>query len=56
MLATYLYHKGHQDDNETARVLKKFGSNRTAMRIPSFEELFIERATAPFFVFQVICL
>lgn len=52
-LGTYLNHKGFQEDEETTLALKKYGPNRTTMRIPSFEELFTERATAPFFVFQV---
>ena len=55
-LKTYLNHKGYHDDAEIAEAARKYGRNKTQMKIPTFKELFTERATAPFFVFQVFCV
>lgn len=49
----YFEAKGHEDDDALAVAEKKFGKNSMEMVVPEFHELFIERATAPFFVFQV---
>ncbi|XP_055331769.1 endoplasmic reticulum transmembrane helix translocase-like isoform X2 [Paramacrobiotus metropolitanus] len=53
--AVYRDAKGHTDE---AAVLSErlFGKNRLEMYAPNFRELFQERATAPFFVFQVFCV
>ncbi|XP_014238364.1 manganese-transporting ATPase 13A1 [Trichogramma pretiosum] len=48
--------KGYADDAEIAKADQRWGQNNLDMVIPEFRELFIERATAPFFVFQVFCM
>ncbi|CAG9797201.1 unnamed protein product [Chironomus riparius] len=49
----YFDSKGHEDDESLVVAEKRFGKNSMEMVVPEFHELFIERATAPFFVFQV---
>lgn len=52
----YLQCKGYADDNEFLAAQQHFNINIMDMVVPEFSELFIERATAPFFVFQVVCV
>lgn len=50
----YLESKGFvQSEKHIQDATSYYGLNRMVMDIPKFVELFIERATAPFFVFQV---
>ena len=52
------FQKSHGFDTEDQVKEAKYllGDNKTEMVVPQFLEMFIERATAPFFVFQVFCV
>ncbi|KAG6444003.1 hypothetical protein O3G_MSEX003141 [Manduca sexta] len=52
----YMESKGFLDDESLDLAEKEFGKNEMTMVVPEFMELFKERATAPFFVFQVFCV
>lgn len=53
-LQFYLDSKGYSvSDSQVQEAQAYFDLNRMILDIPKFVELFIERATAPFFVFQV---
>ncbi|XP_041968450.1 endoplasmic reticulum transmembrane helix translocase [Aricia agestis] len=52
----YMESKGILDDESIDAAEKEFGKNEMIMVVPEFMELFKERATAPFFVFQVFCV
>lgn len=49
----YTKWKGHRNDDDIDVAKKTYGDNQMEMVVPEFLELFIERATAPFFVFQI---
>lgn len=49
----YIESKGLETEEEVSLAEKIYGPNQMKMVVPEFYELFIERATAPFFVFQI---
>lgn len=49
----YFEAKGLEDDETLQLSEQKYGKNSMEMVVPEFHQLFIERATAPFFVFQI---
>ncbi|VDL70610.1 unnamed protein product [Nippostrongylus brasiliensis] len=52
----YQQARGVESDDQLGEIKYLLGDNKTEMVIPQFLDLFKERATAPFFVFQVFCV
>lgn len=49
----YRQWKGYQTEKDIQYKTKYYGNNQMIMAVPDFLELFKERATAPFFIFQI---
>lgn len=55
-IGDFVEHKGHSNEDMLMNCLQKWGFNVFEIPIPLFLDLYIENLTAPFFVFQVLCL
>lgn len=55
-LSHYLRHRGLSDDAAVAAARRRYGKNVFDFPLPTFAQLFREQATAPFFLFQVLCV
>ncbi|XP_030384267.1 manganese-transporting ATPase 13A1 [Scaptodrosophila lebanonensis] len=53
LLSSYANSRGHETEEALKTAEQTYGNNEMEMVVPEFHELFVERATAPFFVFQV---
>ncbi|KAM8716033.1 hypothetical protein ACLKA7_002990 [Drosophila subpalustris] len=53
LLSSYANSYGLETEQAIKTANQTYGNNEMDMVVPEFHELFIERATAPFFVFQV---
>ncbi|XP_065358266.1 endoplasmic reticulum transmembrane helix translocase [Calliphora vicina] len=53
LLQNYSKSRGLETEAAITLAEKTYGNNQMEMVVPEFSELFIERATAPFFVFQI---
>ncbi|PWN52150.1 endoplasmic reticulum Ca-transporting P-type ATPase [Violaceomyces palustris] len=55
-LADFQKSRGLRSDKDVEVALGTFGKNSFDIPMPTFRELFLEHAVAPFFVFQVFCV
>jgi len=52
-LSFYSSQRGIESEQHLTETKEKLENNQMVMELPEFKVLFMERATAPFFVFQV---
>jgi len=55
-IGDFIGYKGHANEDMLVNCLQKWGFNVFEIPVPLFLDLYIENLTAPFFVFQVLCL
>eukprot|EP01083_Nonionella_stella_P030298 83088_1 len=52
----YFSSTGFEDDESVRQIRDQYGANEFSIPMPTFTEMFKEHATAPFFIFQVVCV